>query len=80
MCNVLVTSKTYQVYIYIYISIRFMVFFMFDRNGYFVQEPGVVLVSSLLTLNIFHTLFEHVNADWVSPLKFLFYVINIRIN
>ena len=34
--------------------------------------PGVVLVSLLLTLNIFHTLFfsvsivnfEHLNADW----------------
>ena len=34
--------------------------------------PGVILVSLLLTLNIFHTLFfsvsivnfEHLNADW----------------
>ena len=40
--------------------------------------PGVVLVSLLLTLNIFHTLFsvsivdfEQVNADWDDVLKVL---------
>ena len=63
ICKILVKNELYPFYVYVCSSTVFIVVlppgsYMFQVNkGYQNDAIGVVLVSLLLTLNIFHTLF-----------------------